>query len=154
MEGIGFKGITSALILNSSLILKCNDEGLYNATIYYRENGEKLGQIEVVDESLTNCVLKAERILNKSKLAKNTQEFLQSLTGIDWLLKKKFAISVSKNNETYYGIRVSADDYLCNNGLFHSNSSNGVCDLLESCNDWADTLRNHIEPMKELEKEL
>ena len=156
MEDVRLKGIDSALLLNSSLILRCNDNGLYNATIYYREDKEKLGQIEITDETLSNCILKAERILNKSKLQKNTQEFLQSLTGIDWLLKKNFRVSVSKNNERYFFIQVSADDqysYL-SNGLFHSNSSNGVSDLLETCNGWADTLRTHIEYTKEFEKDL
>ena len=56
-------------------------------------------------------------------------------------------IYLTKNHQ-YLTVVVRTDDqYDRNNGIFHENTciENGSISVLESCNDWAEILRNHIE---------
>ena len=155
-KNVKFNGIDKSLLLGSTLRLGKTEQNKYSANLSYREENELMGNISSKGKSLAECISKMESILSKKRPSNNIQDYLDTLSGVSYLLDSNFNITISSSNNNLMNITVSAADeypYLVN-GVFSARtlSSNGVYDLFSQCNGWADTLLRHFQPKKEAAK--
>lgn len=157
METIKLSGIDKSLILGSSLGLSLDENGLYCARVFYKDNGKSWGRISSMEKTLSECICGIEAVLSNKNTSNKAQAFVSNLEGIKYLLDNNFEISINLIDKEMLGIMVTSEDqasYLVN-GLFSARTlaSNGVVEVLGQCNGWASTLQRHFNPEKQMDKD-